>query len=167
MSGVILRSTAGADEVNDSGKSYRVNRFGCVRVPEFRRRPAAKNGRLPPRETDRPRLDLCGVERRGGGMLAHETRQGPRHVARDHVVDQQYKPSHAKHLVFLNRLRVSCHGAQRSSVCALAYTFLNEIGLRFQSPHESANVERSSPSTASRCRRRLSISSFGCALCKS
>jgi hypothetical protein len=31
---VILRSTGGADEVNARGKSFRVNRFGCVRVPE-------------------------------------------------------------------------------------------------------------------------------------
>jgi hypothetical protein len=44
MSGVILRSTAGADEVNDSGKSYRVNRFGCVRVPESAVAPLLKTG---------------------------------------------------------------------------------------------------------------------------
>jgi hypothetical protein len=30
---VILRNYSGCDEVNDSGKSYRVNRWGVVRVP--------------------------------------------------------------------------------------------------------------------------------------
>jgi hypothetical protein len=30
---VIMRNYSGCDEINHGGKSYRVNRWGCVRVP--------------------------------------------------------------------------------------------------------------------------------------
>jgi hypothetical protein len=41
---VILRDTCRADEVNDSGVSYKVNKFGCVRVPESAAAPLEKTG---------------------------------------------------------------------------------------------------------------------------
>jgi hypothetical protein len=39
-----LRNYSGCDEVNDGGKSYRVNRWGCVRVPEAAVAPLLRTG---------------------------------------------------------------------------------------------------------------------------
>lgn len=44
MSYAILRNYSGADEVNCRGVSYRVNKFGCVRVPEEDIAPLLKTG---------------------------------------------------------------------------------------------------------------------------
>ena len=41
---VILRDTSRADEVNNSGVSYKVNKFGCVRVPKLAVAPLLKSG---------------------------------------------------------------------------------------------------------------------------
>jgi hypothetical protein len=44
MSYVILRNYSGADECNARGVSYKVNRWGCVRVPEEDAGPLLKTG---------------------------------------------------------------------------------------------------------------------------
>jgi hypothetical protein len=41
---VILRNYSGCDEVNDGGVSYRVNKWGCVRVPEAAVAPLLRTG---------------------------------------------------------------------------------------------------------------------------
>jgi hypothetical protein len=41
---VILRNYTGCDEVNDGGVSYRVNKWGCVRVPEAAVAPLLRTG---------------------------------------------------------------------------------------------------------------------------
>jgi hypothetical protein len=41
---VILRNYSGCDEVNDGGISYRVDKWGCVRVPEAAVAPLLRTG---------------------------------------------------------------------------------------------------------------------------
>jgi hypothetical protein len=41
---VILRNYSGCDEINDGGKSYRVNRWGVVRVPAWAVPPLTTTG---------------------------------------------------------------------------------------------------------------------------
>jgi hypothetical protein len=49
---IILRNYSGCDEVNDGGRSYRVNRWGVVTVPASAVAPLMKTGGFHPASPD-------------------------------------------------------------------------------------------------------------------